>query len=225
MYLLGDIHGNFNEISYFAQKNIEKEPTTLIQVGDFGAGFHSDFLDDMEQLNTTLNEFNVTLYAIRGNHDDPKFFDGTYNWSNIKLLPDYTVMVIEGKRILFIGGATSIDRLQRTPGKTWWDGEVFNLDVDKLSQFEGIDVVVTHTAPKFAFPIGFNSLVMSFAAYDSTLIENLTNERNAVGIVHETLKEKNKIKKWFYGHFHTTETTRYEDTDFHVLGINYIYQL
>jgi predicted phosphodiesterase len=225
MYLLGDIHGNFNEISYFAQKNIEKEPTTLIQVGDFGAGFHADFLNDMEYLNNILREFNITLYAIRGNHDDPKFFDGTYNWSNIKLLPDYTVMVIEGKRILFIGGATSIDRLQRTPDKTWWEGEVFNLDVDKLSQYENIDVVITHTAPKFTFPIGFNSLVMSFAAYDPMLIEDLTNERNAIAIAYETLKEKNKITKWFYGHFHATETTYYEDTNFHLLGINQFHQL
>jgi len=225
MYLLGDIHGDFNTISYFAQKNVEKEPTTLIQVGDFGAGFHKDFTDHMEHLNTILNEFNVTLYAIRGNHDDPKFFDGTYNWSNIKLLPDYTVTVIEGKRILFIGGATSIDRLQRIPERSWWEGEIFNLDVDKLSLYEGIDIVVTHTAPKFAYPIGFNHLVMSFAAYDPTLLEDLTNERQALAIAYETLKEKNKIKKWFYGHFHTTEKTEHEDTIFHVLGINYIYQL
>jgi hypothetical protein len=134
-------------------------------------------------------------------------------------------MVIEGKRILLIGGATSIDRLQRTPEKTWWEGEVFNLDVNRLSRYEGIDIVITHTAHKFAFPIGFNSLVMSFAAYDPKLIEDLTNERNAVAIAYETLKEKNKITKWFYGHFHTTETTYYENTNFHLLGINQFHQL
>jgi hypothetical protein len=134
-------------------------------------------------------------------------------------------MVIEGKRILFIGGATSIDRLQRIPERSWWEGEVFNLDVEKLSFYEDIDIVVTHTAPKFAYPVGFNGLVMSFAAYDPMLIEDLTNERQALTIAYETLKEKNKIKKWFYGHFHTIETTYHENTDFHVLGINYIYQL
>ena len=134
-------------------------------------------------------------------------------------------MVIEGKRILFIGGATSIDRLQRTPDKTWWEGEIFNLDVDKLLECENIDVVITHTAPKFAFPIGFNSLVMGYAAYDPMLIENLTNERNALTIAYETLKGKNKITKWFYGHFHATETTYYEDTNFHLLGINQFHQL
>ena len=114
------------------------------------------------------SENGTKVIYIRGNHDDPKFFDGTYNWSNIKLLPDYTVTVIEGKRILFIGGATSIDRLQRIPERSWWEGEIFNLDVDKLSLYEAIDIVVTHTAPKFAYPIGFNHLVMSFAAYDPT---------------------------------------------------------
>lgn len=225
MYILGDIHGDFNVISYFAQDNKDREPITLIQVGDFGAGFHSEFLNDMEYLNSVLREFNVTLYAIRGNHDDPKFFDGTHTWSNIKLLSDYTVLVLEGKRILFIGGATSIDRLQRTPNKSWWEGEPFNLDVEKLSLFEGVDIVVTHTAPDFAYPLGFNHLVMSYAGYDASLLNDLTNERSSLKIAYKTLTEKNNISNWFYGHFHDTQTTFFENTKFNLLGINHFYQL
>lgn len=225
MYLLGDIHGDFNVISYFAQDNANKDPKTLIQVGDFGAGFRKHFLDDMDYLNNILSEFNVTLYVIRGNHDDPKFFNGEYNWSNIKLLPDYTVLFIEGRRILFIGGATSIDRLQRIPTVSWWEDEPFNLDVDKLSTYEDIDMVITHTSPKFAHPIGFNNLVMTYAKMDLKLLNDLTNEREALSITYQTLIEKNKITKWFYGHFHDTEITRYENTDFHLLGINFIHQL
>ena len=85
----------------------------MIQVGDFGAGFRKDFLDDMLYLNDVLNEYNVTLYVIRGNHDDPKFFNGNHNWGNLKLLKDYTVLDLEGKKILLIGGAISIDRGNR----------------------------------------------------------------------------------------------------------------
>lgn len=225
MYLLGDIHGEFNTIYYFALKNENKEPINLIQVGDFGAGFHKGFISDMEYLNDKLAEFNVMLYAIRGNHDDPRYFDGTHNWSNIKLLPDYSTEIIEGKKVLFIGGATSIDRLYRKPNVSWWEGEAFKLDYDKLRTFEDVDIVVTHTSPKFAYPIGFNDLVMNFAQHDPALVNDLLNERELLSITYNTLKEKNKIKKWFYGHFHTIETTYYEETDFHVLGINHIHQL
>ena len=102
---------------------------------------------------------------------------------------------------------------------------MFNLDVEKLSKFEGIDMVITHTAPKFAYPIGFNDLVMSFAYLDPKLINDLTNERDAISTAYEILIKNNKITKWFYGHFHRTETTYYENTDFHLLGIDYIHQL
>lgn len=225
MILLGDIHGDFQYIVNFCQKNELKEPLTLIQVGDFGAGFSSDFIIDMEYLNDILSEYNVTLYTIRGNHDDPHYFNGEYEWSNIKLLKDYTVLVLEGKRILFVGGAISIDRLQRTENRSWWRDEEFVFDAERLTEYEGIDIVVTHNAPWFAYPSNFNSLVMSFAAYDLTLLDDLTRERGSLTEMFNILKEKNNIKHWFYGHFHTNKTEIHDNINFNVLGINSLYYL
>ena len=225
MILLGDIHGDFATIVNFARKNEGLEPLYLIQVGDFGAGFHSDFLLDMEYLNEELSAHNVTLYVIRGNHDDPKFFTGEYEWSNLKLLKDYTVLTLEGKRILLVGGAISIDRLHRTEGKSWWSGEVFNFNPELLETFEGIDVVITHSSPNFVFPKTFNNLVMSYAVYDMNLIDDLTQERERFNQMYEILIKKNKIKEWFYGHFHTTKSEVYENTRFNVLGINHFHEL
>ena len=225
MILLGDIHGNFQCIVNFCYKNELKEPLTLIQVGDFGAGFSSEFVIDMEHLNDTLSEYNVTLYAIRGNHDDPHYFNGEYEWSNIKLLKDYTVLVLEGKKILFVGGAISIDRLQRTENRSWWRGEEFVFDPDRLAEYEGIDIVVTHNAPWFAYPSNFNNLVMSFAAYDLTLLDDLTRERGSLTEMFNILKEKNNIKHWFYGHFHATKVEIHNDINFNLLGINSLYYL
>jgi predicted phosphodiesterase len=225
MVLLGDIHGDFQTIVNFARANETLEPINLIQVGDFGAGFHSEFLEDMVYLNDELKSFNVTLYVIRGNHDDPKYFNGDYTWSNLKFLSDYTVLVLEGKRILLVGGAISIDRLSRTENKSWWRDEGFILNSDKLSEYEGIDIVVTHSAPHFVFPQTFNSLVLSFAQYDSKLIDDLNDERGRFNEMYRILSEKNKIKHWFYGHFHTTKFEQYEETKFNVLGINYFYEL
>ena len=39
------------------------------------------------------------------------------------------------------------------------------------------------------------------------------------------IKERNKIKKHFYGHFHKSYLDRYDDTDHHLLGINEFYTL
>ncbi len=225
MILLGDIHGDFQTIVNFARKNKSEEPQYLIQVGDFGAGFHKNFLVDMEYLNDELREANITLYVIRGNHDNPIFFNGEYEWPNLKLLRDYTTMVIEGKRILFVGGAISIDRLQRKENISWWEDETFNYNEELLETFEGIDIVVTHSSPNFVFPQTFNHLVMSYAAYDPNLLNDLTLERQRFNEMYKILVNKNDIKHWFYGHFHTTKSETYENTRFNVLGINYFYNL
>jgi predicted phosphodiesterase len=225
MILLGDIHGDFQTIVNFARKNKSEEPQYLIQVGDFGAGFHKNFLADMEYLNQELANANITLYVIRGNHDDPKYFNGEHEWSNLKLLKDYSILVIEAKRILLVGGAISIDRLQRKENVSWWEGETFNYNEELLETFEGIDIVVTHSSPNFVFPQTFNHLVMSYAAYDPNLLNDLTLERQRFNEMYKILVNKNDIKHWFYGHFHTTRSETYENTRFNVLGINYFYNL
>jgi predicted phosphodiesterase len=223
MILLGDIHGNFQTIVNFARKHKSDEPKYLVQVGDFGVGFNSEFIYDMEYLNEELRNSNITLYVIRGNHDNPNFFNGEYEWSNLKLLKDYTVMVIEGKRLLLIGGAISIDRLARKEGVSWWKDETLKFDKELLESLEGIDVVVTHSAPNFTFPQTFNHLVMSFAAYDANLLNDLTLERELFSEMYKILSKKNNIKDWFYGHFHRTTSETYDNTRFNLLGIDHFF--
>ena len=224
MYFLADIHGDFYVIEKFCRKNEEKKPITVIQIGDFGAGFSArhNFISDMDYLNQILAEYNVTLYVIRGNHDDPQYFDGSYNfWSNLKLMADYSVIEVEGKRILLIGGAISIDRLHRVEGRSYWKDEVYKLDEGSLMLKKNIDIVATHTAPSFAYPTKFNSLVYSFADGDPTLLTELTQERVLLDRTYELLKaNENPMVEWFYGHFHTNHITEYENTTFRLLDIN-----
>lgn len=231
MHFLGDIHGDFYCIEKFCRKNDEKKKINLIQIGDFGAGFDfgipGQFIQKMDYLNGILAEFNITLYALRGNHDDPQYFTGTYEnyWSNIKLMPDYSVIEIEGKRVLLVGGAISIDRLGRSEGKSWWADEIFVLDEEKLKMIKNIDLVATHTSPKFCYPTEFNNLVYSFAAYDPTLLGELTHERELITRMYDILIENgNNIEKWFYGHFHAEKHRMYDNTQFNLLSINQYYE-
>jgi metallophosphoesterase superfamily enzyme len=98
MRFIGDIHGNFNGlITKLTQRRIRNE--NLIQVGDFGLGFRreKDDLLFMDKLNESLIKKGNRLFVIRGNHDNPKFFDGAIQMSNLQLLPDYSVLNLEGK--------------------------------------------------------------------------------------------------------------------------------
>lgn len=238
--LLGDIHGNFNFLKH--QINTKQiTDCTIIQVGDFGIGFTNKENDEttLSNLNEFLKEFNVNLYAIRGNHDNPQFFNGNYEFSNLKLLPDYTKIQLGGHNFLFIGGAISVDRTHRikennsnikygSRKRCYWENEgvVYNPDLTK--SFTDIDIVVTHTAPDWCEPnnkIGFGSFVDDWAKHDTNLIGDLIFERNQMTNIFMDLYENNKIKKHFYGHFHFSKLHNHNGVDHHLLDINEFYHL
>jgi UDP-2,3-diacylglucosamine pyrophosphatase LpxH len=224
--ILGDIHGNFQKLY---MKAMSVKDTTIIQVGDFGVGFRSrDRMDEeMKDINKRLEKNNNRLLVIRGNHDDPAYFDGNYNFSNIEFLPDYTVRVIEGKNYLFVGGALSIDRIVRRSGVDYWPDEKFVLDLDKINAIqENIDVVIAHSSPSFCEPVYFNELVWYYVAKDPALHNELLQERKDFETMYDTLKlNGHRLEYWFNGHFHFTKEELINDTNFRLLGIDVFYKL
>ena len=80
-YLLGDIHGEWSvilnhlhRVSEFDLK--EKDRVCYIQVGDFGMGYRAKEKEfaKLKILNEELTKHNSDLFIIRGNHDDPEWF-------------------------------------------------------------------------------------------------------------------------------------------------------
>lgn len=236
---IGDTHGNFQYIRDRI-KRLNITDMTLLHVGDFGVGFKEEEKDryDLTELNMVLRDNNCMMYVIRGNHDNPEYFDGTWKWSNLKLVPDYTVVNVDGDDILMVGGATSIDRIPRKlreeqlkkVGAKWtklhYSDENFKLDEERLKEVKGVRYVVTHCAPHFCEPINNVGLpthgyvVEGFAEEDKNLKTELDEERMQLTKMYEILKENNFISAWFYGHFHRSHAMYYEDTDFVLLGIN-----
>ena len=183
-------------------------------------------MEDLLKLNSWLKEANCILYAIRGNHDDPKYFNGCFMFSHLKLLPDYTVLNIDGKKVLFVGGAHSIDRGRRIrDNDVWFPDEVFNLDEDKLIKMREIEVVITHTAPNFAWPMDFNQIVYNAAAEDGTLLDDLRTERAELTKMFELLEMNNAITHYIYGHFHQDQVTEFRGTEFRCLGIESVFEI
>lgn len=241
LLFLGDIHGNFNHLKWYIN-NYKIDNCTIYQVGDFGIGFTEKFNDmtTLGQLNNFLKERNIQMYAIRGNHDDPDFFDGHLenHFDNLHLLSDYTVINVDGVKILGVGGAVSVDRRPRMreelmyarnnlDRKLHWYDEIFVLDEEKLKTIEGVDILVTHTTMDFCHPVnknGFGYLVEQFAQDDKKLFDDLRQERDLVTKMWDTLKEKNQIDYHFYGHFHNDNTEKINGTTHKLLGINEFFE-
>jgi predicted phosphodiesterase len=238
--MLGDIHGNFNYIKTLL-KGKSITDCTIIQVGDFGIGFTDDVNDKriLEEFNNFLNEKNIMMYAIRGNHDNPDCFDGTWKWGNLHLIPDYTVLNLEGYNILCIGGAISIDRQPRivenmsaarygSRKRYYWYDEKVIFNEEFLTNVRDIDILVTHTAPDFCVPsnkLGYGSLVEEFASYDKTLKDELKEERDLMTEIWDILNENNKIQKHYYGHFHRSHVDKIVDCEHILLNINELKEL
>ncbi len=229
MIFIGDIHGDFNGIVFEINKfNIKNK--NFIQVGDFGIGFSKNDLSLLKQVNENLIKKNCMLYVCRGNHDNPLHFDIELwdRFSNIKFVPDYTVLKIENKKVLFIGGGISIDRTQRTVNVSYWENEKILFNLDKVKEIAAeINIIVSHSAPKQFTPQIEGQIVYTWAKYDFTLLEELREERNKFQeLCDEIIKLNPKRKlKWFYGHFHHSKQGLYKNITYRLLDCNEWFEL
>lgn len=202
VFLVGDIHGEFSllkkTLEYYDLKDCY-----LFSVGDIGMGFNGTKKEsdiNLTHLNNYFSSRNIVFYGIRGNHDNPSYFDGSVNLSNFKLLKDYSYLELNGVKFGFVGGAISIDRIYRIEGISYWRDENFNLNLDKVQE---CDILITHSTPTWLGPIG-SAPIKSFLDKDLGLWDLLMDERRK----HDILVEKSKPKYLFCGHFHESSENK-----------------
>lgn len=238
--IFGDIHGSFKSIINFAKK-FDIRDSVFISTGDFGVGFQQNEETEIKMLKYYNNSFsnrNNNIYAVRGNHDNPYYYEKNLKVGHIELIPDYTVLNINNFNFLFIGGAISVDRKPnynmrdtygkphkgRIIGKNYWENEGVIFTPDKLESLRNIDFVITHDAPSFCYPQQYGG-IDKWIKTDTTLLNDVHNERQILTDIFKILKKNNNIKKWFYGHFHDTHKEIIYDTEFVLLNIDEFFEI
>ena len=138
---------------------------------------------------------------------------------------------------LCVGGATSIDRVYRrfvqdgnllkykkyhpheteeqvyknAPRCVWEDeGAIYCPEIlDKIkSDGKDINYICTHTTPQIAPPITKGNNLQYWFNQDTTLVEDLDNERRTMTQIYDKLvADEHPIIAWCYGHFHFHEHT------------------
>ena len=199
----GDIHGELKKLIFLATQKYKLANACIIICGDFGIGFSDSQSIDMmcdNAVKRRMKENNLYIKVVRGNHDDPSYFDGNHNTDRIELLQDHVPFEVLGKTIYPIGGATSIDkelrlkynRENKKGHKSWWGGEnVTKLDIDKLPN--KVDIIISHEAP-----LNFDPVLVSRDNMSSDIYEAIRDDRKYLSEV-----ENNVIySRWFYGHYH-----------------------
>lgn len=182
--IIGDVHGYWNQY-----KDIVSEFPNSIQVGDLGMGFtsHSEWAPDSAK--AFDKRFNLGNHRfIRGNHDNPEEVKRSSKW-----IHDGAVETTDlGNKIMYIGGAWSIDWQWRTLGVDWWVEEELSMDdlntlIDRYKEIEP-DIMITHTAP-----IGIPAGPMDIRIFGNGARTELAFQ--------EMLDYK-RPKLWIFGHWH-----------------------
>ena len=241
IYILGDLHGAWERLkSEIKSKDITD--CVFVICGDIGIGFNHESVEKkkLEEINKFLMLRNITVLAFRGNHDDPKYFNRKIEdpekiqdfwYPHLKLVPDYTVLSINGKNILMIGGAISIDREKRKheykirlegfmnayPVLTeedakdiilpsYWEQEVPYLNKDIIAKIKDDGILITHllthTCPSFCYPKDKKG-IETWLKEDPFLENDVNYERSVMDNLYDTMMEyAHPLEEWVYGHYH-----------------------
>jgi len=185
----GDFHAEFPLVNVFLARH--PEVSTILQCGDFGfwprmrrRGATKIFQED------SLKNKDTLIFWCDGNHEDyesiKKLENDEVSKNVFYMSRGTTLQLVDGRNVLFIGGALSIDRQYRIIGESWFPEEtITQKDISELPD-ENIDIVISHTSPNEFDVVDYHDKY----GHDPS--------RDALSYV----LQKYKPKLWYFGHMH-----------------------
>jgi predicted phosphodiesterase len=217
VYVIGDTHGYWGSLNTFINKKQPSIILHCGDFG-YWPHFHnttalqSTHYDEYERLiSMNLKRKKWDQYGIKSKYTKIYFCDGNHEdhdslkilresckkkrvpikiMDNVYYMPRGTIIKLpDGRNILFMGGADSIDKLARTEHVDWFRQEIISeADLINLPD-ENIDVVISHTCPKEIY-----DQVSMFSKF-----KNVDPSSAALSYI----LDKYSPKEWYFGHFHT----------------------
>ena len=160
IYITGDTHGDFHR---FNRLDLNDEDVMII-LGDVGINYYLDEYD--KKLKERLSKYNFKFFCIQGNHEEKpenisgyhevKMFGGQVfvedEYPNLIFAKNGELYDLNGKSVLVIGGAYSIDKDYRiSNGYPWFENEQLS-EIERkniLEKYIGkhVDIILSHTCP------------------------------------------------------------------------------
>lgn len=222
----GDVHGFWG---YFNEFITRRRPSIVLQCGDFG------WFPRMRKKAFTKNGMryrgfdpfgikpgNTDVYFAPGNHED---------WDELslrkaefsQLMPNVwyanrgaTLTLPDGRVVLFMGGAASIDKNARTPGIDWFPQEMIPIaELYKLEEkgLDRVDIVISHTCPQ-----EFNPFLNTKKPYNGWQYKFYDSSQEVLSEILYMYKPS----LWYFGHFHVQMTGFHEETKTRWQALNQI---
>jgi len=172
--LSGDWHGNSQHVQNVFAHACRVDADLVFQVGDFGFGWRTRqgkggiFLDEFSHtVGIFAQRAGIPCYWLPGNHDNYDLIEekivqphhasklipnGYEHEPMVVYCPRPTALEFGGVKFLIQGGAISVDKMYRTPGKSWWHQEEITwAEIDECKRLSdkwgGFDVLLSHDFP------------------------------------------------------------------------------
>lgn len=205
IYITGDTHRDFSQI-YKLEKDTDN---MLIVLGDVGINYYLN--EEDKNYKEYLKKLKLKLFCVRGNHEERPENISTYKevemfggkvfieeeYPNLIFAKDGEIYNIDGKKILVIGGAYSVDKQYRLlHGYRWFkDEQLTKKEMDTiLEKVKGkhFDIVLTHTCPYKYEPREVFMQGLDQSKVDKSMEHFL-----------DKIEENINYDKWYCGHYHT----------------------
>ena len=183
--LCGDVHNNWTY--FFYQIDTKKiDHTDIFVLGDccIGGQNLNNEMKKLNYLNDELKKDDNNLYLLRGNHDDPDFFDKDFiqannlKFSNLFLLSDNDLIIKDDIQFIIFGGAVSVDRHMRIKQNlNFYFNEGFFYDKYKLDNLiQKIDknkkiIILAHDVPHRDIYVNPYGLKERFDTTDEVILQ------------------------------------------------------
>lgn len=213
IYITGDVHRDFSRIEAFCQKFQTTKNDILIILGDVGINYYGK---EDNELKKYLQQIPITLFCVYGNHEERPENINTYklvdrfagkvfqeeDYPNLLFARDGEIYQLNGKSVLVIGGAFSINKEYiMEKGYKWFKDEQPNekikertLENIKKHHFQ-VDYILSHTCPYRYIP-----QETFYVGIDQTTVDQSTEK------FLDLIEQASDYQEWFCGHFHTDKT-------------------
>ncbi len=219
IFITGDLHLNI-DIKKLSFKNwpssreLDKEDTLII-CGDAGLTWNDS--NEVKYWCDWLEDRPYTVISVLGNHENYDLLRAIpiTEWHGAKVrrvrphvmyIENGEIFTINNQTFFCMGGATSVDKVYRKEGKSWWPQEIPTWDeMDyaannlRLHNFQ-VDNIITHCGP--------NYIVDKLFPYENAH-DDITN------FLEKFVRMTTTFNKWYMGHYHVDRC--YDDQKFNIL--------
>lgn len=199
VYAVGDVHGDWSRLNTLINK---LGPAIFLVCGDFG---YWPFLETIRPVLYGQRQKPWKLKGVKcgegshvfwcdGNHEDHWYLRDNprlINYGNVHYQRRGSIIMLpDGRTVMFMGGADSIDKDFRILGRDWFPEELISQrDLDFALSYPGkIDIIVSHTCPEVF-------RVLNNKGSDG-------KQKDPCRFALNQILEKFRPTQWFFGHWH-----------------------